>query len=134
MRPAALVIIAAAVIGVISLQGNADAAASGDIFRIQSSIISYYHTHNALPHDIKSLQVKGLKRGISSYTYTYADDPFGQNQWADVCAQFGHDTMNGAYSGSVSNSPDAYAFHRKGRQCYENSFIKGQAQISIIPD
>jgi hypothetical protein len=108
-----------------------------DLFTLETAINNYYETHfmpragSSLPASLGDLKINGLQNSIDIYKYK-AIRPTpngGPTVNYELCTNFSTASPGPKPAGTIGGTPDAYRWHKKGQQCFENSYYKSGSHI-----
>jgi hypothetical protein len=142
-----LLVASAAAYSIWRPTGVSDYDKAEDLFKIETAINKYYEAgHNvngesALPSSLRQIQGSNLKGTQNDYQYTPKSltSNGGPTVYYTLCTSFLSATVKfplkyGSFPGPTEGSDNIYTVHRKGKQCFENSYYKSSSHVYAVFD
>jgi hypothetical protein len=138
----AIIVLVSSGIYALSLKGQvSDTDKANDLAKIETAVIAGLNKNNHLPESLhlEYLGLTNLKGNIDDYSYTPDPHEDGSPTWAyTTCTTFHTQTIKlpieagteGFTSGGTG--AQAYMSHRKGKQCFSNSYYKGSSHVGLV--
>jgi hypothetical protein len=118
-----------------------DSNKADDLAKIETAVIADLNKNNHLPGSLhlEYLGLTNLKGNIDDYSYTPDPHEDGSPTWFyTTCATFHTQTiklpLDSGTEGFTTGGTGAKAYmsHRKGKQCFSNSYYKDSSHIGLI--
>lgn len=103
-----------------------------DLYAIEVALVAYSNESKDLPASLDALKIHKLSGDLGDYNYRRLDSEGNiTTRSYEICAAF-HVSGGELYAGTIGGTPEAYKYHRKGSQCYNNSIYKGSSHVSPV--
>jgi hypothetical protein len=111
-----------------------DAGTIQDLATIETALISY-RQGDTFPVNLHDLALPELKEGLKNYEYSSLPSEEGSpSATYKICTVFYGQGIKDAYHDEYSSygGVEGYQHHKKGKQCFYNSYYKGSSHIDPI--